>query len=67
MWVWECVGVGGKESVWVCGCGREREMLKSWERECVGVWVCEEREMLKSWERECVGMWVWEGKRNAES
>jgi hypothetical protein len=36
-------------------------MLKSWERECVGVWVCgyvREREMLKCWERECVGMGV---------
>jgi hypothetical protein len=41
----ECVGV------WVCGCGREREMLKSGERECVGVGVCgyvREREKLKT-------------------
>jgi hypothetical protein len=43
MWVWGCVGVG------VCGYGREREMLKSWERECVGLWVCGYgREKLKT-------------------
>jgi hypothetical protein len=53
----------GKESMWVWGCGGEREKLKT---EMLKV-----RENGKCWGQGkrvcgCGGMWVWEGKRNAE-
>ena len=51
MRVWACLGAGGRERAWVCGCGWVCGVCVG---ACVGVFPCGWRAGV--WVRQCVGV-----------